>query len=84
MKKLIFLLCMTGCSTVQLKEANTVYEDLHNVRQAVESIPMLTTVADSYYPWLAGVRIGLNETYALKHALIPDLSLSVTSTTETK
>ena len=84
MKKLFLLLFITGCSSTQLKETNTLYEGVHDVRMVVESIPLLTTAVDAYWPWMTGVRVGLNETYALKHALVPDTKLSETNTAETK
>lgn len=76
---LVAILLSHGCSAAQLQTANNTYEVLHDVRKGLESIPGVEAVADAYLPWLPAARVGLDETYALKHALMPVPSLGAVS-----
>ena len=68
----VLALLLTGCSGAQLKSTNSIYEGLHALRMSVESIPGVVPLADLGLPWIAGVRLGLDKAYKVKHTLLPD------------
>ena len=81
MKKILFLLLLftLGCSKGQLKNTNSIYENLHSIRMGIESIEGLKLAVDIVVPWAANVRSGLDETYTIKHMLLPEIKLEEAS-----
>jgi hypothetical protein len=82
---LLVAVLLAGCSHVQLKTVNSIYEGLHRIRMSLESIPGVKPLADTALPWAPGIRLGLDTAYGVKHSLLPDdlaAQLGLTQTVE--